>query len=114
MLRHQYVICAFSVYLEVNEHDQALAQFHFTFTGSGLRKWEVKVSQISCQDENRAPSGCLQYLRGHQGKMKTFNYDNSQLGINLSQRHLANQMYSSCVRYVFKLHMHSVFICVTL
>ncbi|MPD00312.1 hypothetical protein E2C01_095776 [Portunus trituberculatus] len=56
------------------------------------RSWKVKVSQIPCNTDYTAPSGCLQYYQGVTGQIKTYNYDVST-GLQLS-----NQDYTSCVR----------------
>jgi hypothetical protein len=53
------------------------------------RLWEIRVLQIPFSQ--RAPSGCLQYLTGNQGFIRTFNFAENG-------RHLANQNYRACVR----------------
>ena len=58
-------------------------------TGTG-RSFEIKVTQISCFDENRPTSGCFQYHDGLTGRITTFNWDATS---SLTQIHLANQKY---------------------
>ncbi|XP_067129256.1 uncharacterized protein [Centruroides vittatus] len=43
--------------------------------GSHQRKFDIKISQISCRDVDRVPSNCLQYYTGVQGNIKSFNYN---------------------------------------
>lgn len=67
------------------------------------RHWNIKVSQINCVSDNRAPAGCLQYYRGLSGVVSSLNYGstaNSQVntvGVEGS-RQLANTNYGICVR----------------
>ena len=58
-------------------------------TGTG-RSFEIKVTQISCFDENRPTSGCFQYHEGLTGRITTFNWDATSTS---NQLHLANQKY---------------------
>ena len=55
----------------------ASAMLAFTFAGAAQaigRTWEIKVSQIECQNLNRPPSGCLQYHTQTEGRFQTFNF----------------------------------------
>ncbi len=56
------------------------------------RSWEIKVTQYTCEFENRAPTGCTQYFynTAATGVIKTFNFDGGQ--------HLANQKHKFCIR----------------
>ncbi|XP_064488483.1 uncharacterized protein LOC135400577 [Ornithodoros turicata] len=36
--------------------------------------FDIKITQISCRDVNKAPSGCLQYFTGSEGIFSSFNY----------------------------------------
>lgn len=38
------------------------------------RKWKIKISMISCDSLNMAPSGCLQYFRSPSGIVQSFNF----------------------------------------
>ena len=52
----------------------------------------LQITQISCLDPNKAPSGCTQYFYGSTtGTITSFNYANSV--------QLANQRQTICIRY---------------
>ncbi len=52
-----------------------------------------KVTQYSCDYNNLAPEGCVQYFFGSAGQqVQTYNYNNG------NGRHLANQDQQVCVR----------------
>jgi len=60
-------------------------------TTIATRSWNIKVTQISCLDANKAPSGCTQYFFGSTtGTITSFNYVNSYM--------LANQKQTICIR----------------
>lgn len=46
-----------------------------TTSGSGLRRWNIKVTQIECVNPSRAPPHCLQHMTGPSGTFWSFNYD---------------------------------------
>lgn len=56
------------------------------------RKWNILITQYSCDYENLAPSGCDQWYFNPTaaGSVKSFNYDES--------KHLADQKQTICVR----------------
>ena len=59
------------------------------------RSFTIRVTQYSCDFENLAPEGCDQYFYGTGGTndVYTFNYGDG------TNRHLANQKQTICVRY---------------
>merc|ERR1711981_1322301 len=59
-------------------------------TEVATRKFNIKVTQISCTSESLVPSGCLQYHTGVTGVAKSFNFDQGY--------HLANQEQTICFR----------------
>ena len=65
--------------------------FHCLFNH---RQWAIEVTQFSCDYENLAPQGCLQYHFGNDGagNVESFNF-NAGNGI-----HLANQNQLICIR----------------
>ena len=65
--------------------------FHCLFNH---RQWAIEVTQFSCDYENLAPQGCLQYHFGNDGagNVESFNF-NAGNGI-----HLANQNQMICIR----------------
>lgn len=46
-----------------------------TTSGSGYRRWNIKVTQIECANPSRAPANCLQHFTGPSGQISSFNYD---------------------------------------
>jgi len=38
------------------------------------RKWNIKITQVSCSDPARAPAGCLQFFNETSGTVRSFNY----------------------------------------
>ena len=65
------------VYIDVGRSAVASAVLAFTFAGAAQtigRVWEIKVSQIECENLNRPPSGCLQYHTQTEGRLQTFNF----------------------------------------
>ena len=65
--------------------------FQFGVGGISTRMYSIKVTQISCDDPNKAPDGCTQYHFGPStGTIQTYNYANGQ--------HLANQKQTICIR----------------
>jgi len=60
----------------------------------GTKNWRIKVSQIECSSEWRAPQGCLQYFTGVTNIFTSFNWD----GTSTAARQLATQDYEICFR----------------
>ena len=84
------------VYFDADENCNTL-DFQFGNDAVGIasvasRAFSIKVSQLSCNDENLPPMGCTQYYYGTGGVnlVRTFNFDGG--------RHLANQKQVICVR----------------
>lgn len=76
-----------------NSLDFARGSAGIDATVPASRSWSIKVTQIDCQSELRAPQGCTQYYYGGTaGSVETYNY-NSGTGL-----HLANQNQNICVR----------------
>jgi len=88
------------IYYELGTDTSATATLAFTVSSAtdvaaSTRSFEIKVIQIPCTASYRPPSGCLQYLTGLTGTIKTFNYDATTAA---DQIHLATQKYSICIR----------------
>jgi len=62
----------------------------FTWTTTGTRTWNIHVMQIACTAKWKPPEGCLQFFTGTTGTISSYNY--------LGSYHLANQLYSNCIR----------------
>ncbi|XP_040564719.1 uncharacterized protein [Lepeophtheirus salmonis] len=54
------------------------------------RAWNIKVTQIACDDMNRPPQGCTQYFTGPSGSIKSYNFDGGQIN--------DGHLYSNCIR----------------
>ena len=84
------------IYLDAGAYSDTSATFSAVLTGtSTARKWRILVSQIQCSSLTLPPQGCLQYLVGSIGSIKSFNYDTSS-----TYEHLSAQDYMICVREV--------------
>ena len=44
-------------------------------TGSGNRKWKLRVSQIPCDSTYTPPSGCQMYYMGLSGVITSYNWN---------------------------------------
>lgn len=93
------VICGintgYHIYVDVGDMAENVATLNFAFSNQasqGTRQWDMKVTQIPCGSNAAPPNGCLQYLTGYTGKIKTFNFDTR------TGTHLPNQRYSVCIR----------------
>lgn len=60
-----------------------------------IRKWRIKISMISCNNLDMAPSGCMQYYRSPSAIVKSFNYGAKMEG---RARYLSNLRYTTCIR----------------
>ena len=81
------------LYLELGSDATATATLDFNLVGPGTRMWDIKVSQIECNNPSRPPKGCLQYFTGTSGQFMTFNFRASN-----NPGHLPNHRYSACFR----------------
>ena len=75
------------------ETDRATSSQTLTLTvaaTTGSATFKIKISQIPCFANYKAPSGCLQYYTGRSGRVKSFNRSNGKM--------LYNLRYSACVR----------------
>ena len=82
------------IYLDAAAYSDTSATFSAVLTGTSTgRKWRILVSQIQCSSLTLPPQGCLQYLLGSIGSIKSFNYDTTS-----TYDHLSDQDYMVCVR----------------
>lgn len=82
------------IYLDAGGSSLSSATFSAVLTGTTTsRIWRILVSQIECSSRSLAPQGCLQYLTGWYGTVKSFNYDTSG-----TYDHLTAQNYNICIR----------------
>ncbi|KAG6450813.1 hypothetical protein O3G_MSEX006803 [Manduca sexta] len=85
------------VYVEVGDVD---GPFYFAVqtVSSESRLFSIKITQLLETDELAAPSGCLQYFKGPQGYLESFNYrDKSDIGIARISSYLNNLNYAMCI-----------------
>ena len=55
----------FSVYVDISDPEEECTTLAFDFRDKEItRQWNITITQISCDYENRAPPGCLQYHFG--------------------------------------------------
>jgi len=80
------------VYVETGLDEAAGTRITINVNGQidGLRKWKIKISQLECNTNYRAPQGCVQYFMEPSGAFQSYGYQNSQM--------LVNQMYATCFR----------------
>ena len=71
----------FSVYVDISDPEEECATLSFNFKDREItREWNITITQISCNYENRAPPGCLQYHFGVNedgvgGVIQSFNFN---------------------------------------
>ena len=53
----------------------ATITFTFSTTTTATRKWDVKISQIPCHSDFKAPPDCAQYYTGPSGEFTSLNYN---------------------------------------
>jgi len=73
------------------------ATLAFTTATSGTGTWRVKVSQIECSSEHKAPNNCLQYFTGAVNTVTTFNW-NGGAGDCTTGCLTQTQNYAACFR----------------
>ena len=71
----------FSVYVDISDPEEECTTLSFDFQDKETtRQWNITIIHISCDYENRAPPGCLQYHfnvneNGVGRIIKSFNFD---------------------------------------
>ncbi|CAL4130568.1 unnamed protein product, partial [Meganyctiphanes norvegica] len=82
-------------YLDVMPSMSRNVEFDFTTDDTSYnRRWNIKVTQICCDQLSMAPSGCGQYYTGTSGTIKGLNFD----GSTATNRYLSGLNYAICVR----------------
>ena len=83
-----------AVFIDLGKGSSSGAKLTFTF-GAGTsvtdRLFEIRVTQLYCDNPSRPPEGCLQYFVGTEGRLKSFNWDGGN-------GHLESQAYTMCIR----------------
>src|SRR5256885_1661355 len=91
------------VYMDIDEAAGAFTLRVMT-SGPGYRRWNIRVSQIECNNPLRAPQNCLQYYMGPSGSFSSFNHESTrplteQPNWNLPEQTYFNNLdYSICFR----------------
>ena len=62
------------------------------------RKWQIKTTQYTCENEMAPVADCLQYHTAQYGTIASFGWDTSASTVATSQTHLVNQYYDICIR----------------
>ncbi|CAL1282275.1 unnamed protein product [Larinioides sclopetarius] len=65
--------------------------------GLGQRTWNIRVSYIECGNPSKAPSNCLQYFTGIQGRFFSFNFVQDEASAP-NGGYLNNLNYAICFR----------------
>jgi len=71
---------------------------HTDATAGGTKNWRIKVSQIECDSEYRAPQGCLQYFFENVNTITSLNWDGATARAGNDGGVLANQDYRICIK----------------
>merc|ERR1719369_1343629 len=61
------------------------------------RKWNIKITQISCSSPERAPAGCLQFYNETSGTIRSFNFKSPALTEVEGTRQIRNLNYGICI-----------------
>lgn len=85
------------IYVDIGNQatDSVALAFTFSTSTSTTRTWEIKISQISCNNPGRPPNGCLQYWSTIVGRITTFNFLST---VSAVSSNLPTQSYSACIR----------------
>ena len=94
-LTHLLLTLTCTVYFDM-DGSQGPFTLRVMTSGPGYRRWNIRVSQIECNNPSRAPANCLQYYTGASGYFQSFNYESSrplsETLINLQQQQQFPQM----------------------
>jgi len=69
-----------------------------TGTTTTTRKWQIKTTQYTCDNQRAPEQDCLQYYTASSGTVASFNWDTSAITVSSTQTHLSSQQYSICIR----------------
>jgi len=90
------------VYMDVSPANTQAATITVTAdadaAAGGTKNWRIKVSQIECDSEYRAPDGCFQYFFENVNTIMTFNYDGATARANADGGVLSGLDYRICIR----------------
>ena len=79
--------------MDISDPEEECSTIAFDFKDrETFRHWNITILQIPCDDDNRAPPGCLQYFfgvneEGVGGVIQSFNFDG---GYHLGVFHVYN------------------------
>jgi len=71
---------------------------HTNAASGGTKNWRIKVSQIECDSEYRAPQGCMQYFFENVNTITSYNYDGNIGRAGTEGGVLAHQDYRICIK----------------
>ena len=63
-----------------------------------IRKWQIKTTQYTCENEMAPVADCLQYHTAQYGTFASFGWDTSASAVTSSMTHLVDQYYDICIR----------------
>lgn len=67
----------FPVYVD---NGRSTTETSLTFMVQVGASWRIKISQIECDSQRRAPEGCLQYLTGVSGSFQSLGFNEANPG----------------------------------
>lgn len=88
------------IYVNIDPEGEGPAIKIKTGTSDFERKWNIIVTQIQCNSEDKAPDGCLQYYTAPSGVISSFNYKKptaDQITSEDVNSHLSGLDYSACL-----------------
>lgn len=62
------------MYLDAGFEDFEAQRIKATFSGTFERRWNIKVTQFACGSLSAPPPGCLNYVTGVSGRVRSFNF----------------------------------------
>lgn len=99
------------MYIDVDASEGPIVLEVITSSSSEIfpkkRRWDIRVSQIECDNPSRPPQNCLQYFTGHAGVIQSFNYEpprelsesiTPQTMLSRESSYLNNMDYAICFR----------------
>ncbi|XP_003738338.1 uncharacterized protein LOC100905950 [Galendromus occidentalis] len=83
------------IYINVDTIDAPIVLQMNTGIAPYARDWRIKISMIPCESQYRAPVGCLQFVTGIKGHVRSFNFNQR----NESRFGYLNDLdYAICIR----------------
>ncbi|KAL1425626.1 hypothetical protein MTO96_019049 [Rhipicephalus appendiculatus] len=92
------VLCGYNsgqhMYVDVSQSKTAMLTVRLSARTERERRWNIRITQVSCWSPTMAPEGCLQYHTKASDVITSFNFDRNPTGFH----YYANMHYSICIR----------------